>query len=109
MPVEGPQTAGARLIEAIHTALPPDVEFDEREQALLAAAVHQADDIAALEADIRTRGHVIDGAVNPSVREARQGRLTLSWLLSGLDLPDSKSFTQLRGQRAAEARWARAS
>ena len=28
-------------------------------------------------------------------------------LLAGIDLPDSKTFTELRGRRAIEARWAK--
>ena len=104
------KSAGERLTEAIHAALAPNTELDEREQALLDAAAAQADDLSALEADIRDRGHVLeDGRLNSSVREVRQGRLTLARLLSGLDLPDSKTFTELRGRRAAEARWAKAS
>jgi hypothetical protein len=103
-------TSGDRLTDAIHAALPPGIELDEREAALLAAAASQADDLSALEADIRARGQVLeDGRVNPAVREARQGRLTMARLLSGIDLPDSKTFTQLRGRRAAEAKWGNAS
>ena len=57
-----------------------------------------------LEADIRQRGQVLeDGRVNPSVREARQGRLTMARLLNGIDLPDSKSIAHLHARRAAEA------
>ena len=88
----------------------PGVELDEREQALLEAAAHQADAIAALEADVAERGHILDGArgarvVNPAVPEARQGRLALGRLLGGLDLPDSQSLTGLRAGKAARARW----
>jgi hypothetical protein len=63
-----------------------------------------------LEVSIREHGAVLeDGRVNPAVREARQGRLTMARLLGGIDLPDSRSFTQLRARRAAEARWGAAS
>ena len=103
-------TAGQRLTEAIHAALAPGTELDEREQALLDAAAAQANDLHALEADISARGQVLeDGRVNPSVREARQGRGTLARLLNGIDLPDSKSIGHLHARRAAEARWAKAS
>jgi hypothetical protein len=100
------QRAGAALEKMIREDLPEHVEFDPREEALLAAAAQQAEDIAALEADIRARGHVIDGGiVNPSVREVRQGRLALGRLLAGIDLPASASTTVLRAERAAKARW----
>ena len=82
---------------------------DPREEALLAAAARQADDVAALEADITKRGHVVDGLVNPSVREARQGRTALGRLLAGIDLPAAASTTALRAEKAAHARWKRAS
>ena len=85
------------------------VEFDTREEALLEAAVRQADDIAALEADIANRGHVVDELVNPSVREVRQGRLALARLLAGIDLPAAANTTALRAEKAAYARWKRAS
>jgi hypothetical protein len=98
-------SAGAALEREIRKAVPPGVEFDEREEALLAAAANQADDIAALEADIRDRGHVVDGVVNPSVREVRQARLALARLLSGIDLPAGASTTTLRAEKAARARW----
>jgi hypothetical protein len=85
------------------------VELDEREQVLLAAATRQADDVEALEVDITERGRVVDGKVNPCVMEARQGRTALGRLLSGLDLPDSRSLTEIRASKAAAARWDRES
>jgi hypothetical protein len=86
------------------------VELDGREEALLAAAAEQADALAALEKDIKTRGYMVNGAkgatvLNPSVAEARQGRLALGRLLGGLDLPSSESFTSLRASKAANTRW----
>jgi hypothetical protein len=97
-------SAGAALEREIRKAVPPGVEFDEREAVLLAAAANQADDIAALERDIRERSHMINGAVNPAVREARQARLALARLLSGIDLPGAASTTTLRAEKAARAR-----
>jgi hypothetical protein len=102
--------AGAALVRAIREGLPPGVELDEREEALLAAAAEQADALAALEKDIKTRGYMVNGAkgatvLNPSVAEARQGRLALGRLLGGLDLPSSESFTSLRASKAANTRW----
>jgi hypothetical protein len=104
------ESAGAALEQTIREALPPGVELDEREEALLSAAAHQADAIAALEKDIDARGHVVDSArggkvLNPAVPEARQGRLALGRLLGGLDLPHSRSLTGLRASKAATARW----
>lgn len=102
--------AGAQLEKVIRDDLPAEVELDPREILLLRAASAQADDVAALEADIRARGHVIDGGVvNPSVREARQGRIALGRLLAGIDLPQAASTTVLRAEKAAYTRWRRAS
>ena len=96
--------AGAALETSIRADLPPHVELDPREEALLEAAARQADDIAALEADIRARG-----LVNPALREVRQGRTALGRLLAGIDLPAAASTTVLRAEKAAQARWKRAS
>ncbi len=101
--------AGAELEQAIRSDLPESAELDPREEALLKAAMAQADDLAALEADIAARGRVIDGVVNPSVREARQGRTVLGRLLAGIDLPAAAPVTVLRAERAARARWRQAS
>jgi hypothetical protein len=101
-----PETAGEALQRVIRDDLPEGVELDPREEALLAAAAAQADDIAALEADVQERGHVLgDGSVNPSCREVRQGREALRRLLSGIDLPESATVTTLRAERAAHRRW----
>jgi hypothetical protein len=97
--------AGAALERAIRGDLPDHVELDPREEALLAAAVKQADDIAALEADVRARGHFVDGIVNPSVREARQGRLALGRLLAGIDLPAAFAPHEPRKVRSARPSW----
>ena len=105
----GQPGAGAALERVIRADLPAGVELDPREEALLAAAGRQADDIAALEADIAKRGRVVDGGINPSVREVRQGRLALGRLLSAIDLPAAANTTVLRAERAARARWQRAS
>lgn len=99
-------TAGAMLEAAVRDDLAPGVELDPREELLLAAASRQADDIAALEGDVDRRGHVLgNGAVNPSVKEARQGRLALARLLAGIDLPAGVPSTVLRAEKAAKARW----
>ncbi len=104
------ETAGERLSGAIRAGLPPGVELDEREEALLAAAAAQADDVEALEPDVLARGHVLDtGRLNPCVQEARQGRSALGRLLAGLDLPDSRSVTGIRASKAANTRWRAAS
>ena len=100
-------SAGQTLERAIREGLPRGMELDESEEALLAAAARQADAIAALEADVAERGHMIDGKLNPAVMEARQGRTALARLLSGLDLPGSKTLTALRAGKAAGARWHR--
>jgi len=101
--------AGVALEKMIRDDLPPHVELDPREEALLAAAAKQADDIAALSADVAERGHIVDGLVNPSVREVRQSRMALARLLAGIDLPAAASTTVLRAEKAARARWKPAS
>ena len=101
--------AGAALMKVVRDDLPTNVELDPREETLLQAAAAQADDIAALEVDIAGRGHIVDGAVNPSVREVRQGRTALARLLAGIDLPAAATTTVLRAEKAAHARWKRAS
>lgn len=103
-------SAGAVLERTIRDDLPPHVELDPREEELLRQASALVDDIAALDRDTAERGRVLaSGAVNPSVREARQGRVALGRLLAGIDLPGAASSTVLRAERAAQARWKRAS
>jgi hypothetical protein len=63
--------------------------------------------VVASAGDIAERGHVGGSSLNPSVQEARQGRTALGRLLSGIDLPESGSFTELRALRAGTARWQR--
>jgi hypothetical protein len=104
---------GLDLVEAIRTGLPPGVELDEREQALLDLAASQAGDVAAAEADIAERGYLVDGSrgqqvLNPSIAEVRQSRLALGKLLGQLDLPESTSDAVRTARRAAERRWSKA-
>jgi|GEM_PF-3987396 len=110
------RSAGARLRAEIERGLPPGMELDERERAILDLAARQADDLARLEADIAKRGTVVPGSragsqvLNPSLAEARQARLALGKLLAQLELPEpagARSEAARRAQRAAEARWAR--
>ena len=101
-------------IEAIREGLPAGVELDEREEAILDLASRQAADVAAAEADVRDRGYLVDGSrgqkvLNPSIAEARQGRLALGKLLGQLDLPESTREAVQGARRAAEARWGKAS
>ena len=83
---------GTEMVEAIRTGLPPGVELDEREEAILDLAARQARDVAAAEADIADRGYLVPGSrgqkvVNPSVAEVRQSRLALGKLLGQLGPP----------------------
>jgi uncharacterized protein with von Willebrand factor type A (vWA) domain len=99
------------LIESIRNGLPAGVELDEREEALLDLAAHQAEDIARAEADISERGFLVEGSrgqqvINPAVPEVRQGRLALGKLLGQLDLPESTRDAVRNARRAAESRWA---
>jgi uncharacterized protein with von Willebrand factor type A (vWA) domain len=105
--------AGATLIESIRQGLPPGVELDEREEALLDLAARQAGDVAALEADIAERGIRVEGSrgqpvLNPAVSEARQGRLALGKLLGQLDLPESTADVVRNARHAADTRWRKA-
>jgi hypothetical protein len=75
-------------------------------------AARQARDIAAAEADIATRGYLVESSrgqqvVNPSVAEVRQSRLALGKLLGALDLPESTREAVRDAKRAADARWRR--
>jgi uncharacterized protein with von Willebrand factor type A (vWA) domain len=105
---------GQRLVDAIVQGLPEGVELDEREEALLDLAARQARDVARCEADIETRGYLVEGShgqevVNPSLAEVRQSRLALGKLLGQLDLPESTRDAVRSARNAAEARWGRAS
>jgi uncharacterized protein with von Willebrand factor type A (vWA) domain len=102
------------LIEAIRNGLPPGVEFDEREETLLSLAARQARDVERAEADLDERGYLVPGSqgqqvVNPSVSEARQGRVVLGRLLGQLDLPESTRDAVNSARHAAETRWKTAS
>jgi uncharacterized protein with von Willebrand factor type A (vWA) domain len=109
-PVSEPATD---LIEAIRNGLPPGVEFDEREEALLSLAARQARDVERAETDLEDRGYLVPGSqgqqvVNPSLSEARQGRIVLGRLLGQLDLPESTREAVRSAGNAAETRWASA-
>jgi hypothetical protein len=102
------------LTETIRGGLPPGVELDEREEAILGLAARQARDIGALEADIKARGYLVEGSrgqevLNPSIAELRQSRLALGKLLGQLDLPESTRDAVRTARKAAEARWGKAS
>ena len=105
---------GTALIEAIRDGLPPAVELVEREEAILNLAASQARDVEQAEADLEQRGYLVAGSkgqevINPSVMEARQGRIAIGRLLGQLDLPESTREAVRSGRHAAETRWARAS
>jgi phage terminase small subunit len=98
------ETAGQALDRAIRAGLPPAMELDERETELLAQACRQADILERLDAHIDRHGVMNErGRLNPAVQEARQGRTALARLLGGLDLPHSRSLTQLRARKAGQA------
>ena len=94
--------------------MPPGVETDEREEALLDLAARQARDIGLAEADIVARGCLVPGSngqdvINPSIAEVRQSRIALGKLLGQLDLPESTRDAVRSARHAAESRWARPS
>jgi hypothetical protein len=77
--------ATAAAIDAIREGLPPGVELDDREEAILDLAARQAIDVARAESDLEARGYLVLGSrgqevVNPSLSEARSGRLALGKL-----------------------------
>ena len=100
------------LIASIKAGLPPSVELDEREEALLDLAARQLADIERAEQDIQDRGYLVGGSrgqavINPSIAEVRQGRLALGKLLGQLDLPESTADAVRTARQAAEKRWGR--
>lgn len=103
----------AALIQRITEALPKDHEWDEREEALLALAAAQAEDIDRLEDDVAANGVRVKGrsgeVLNQAFSEVRQARVALARLLGQVDIPESVSPASLHGRKAAEARWRQAS
>ena len=102
------------LIEAIREGLPPGVELDEREAAILDLAGRQARDVGRAEADIASRGYLVPGSkgqdvINPSIAEVRQSRIALGKLLGQLDLPESTRDAVRTARKAAETGWRHAS
>jgi hypothetical protein len=104
------------LWRSVTAGLPDDWELDERELAVLTLAARQADDVAALERALKRDGVTVAGSagqlrVNPLVPEVRQARLATGRLLGQLSLPDEQAQPRTdagrRGQKAAQARWAR--
>lgn len=99
-------------VEAVRDSLPPAIEWDEREQALLALALAQAADIDRLEADIAKRGVRVAGrgaeVLNQALGEVRQQRVALARLLGQLEIPESVSGRTVHATKAAEARWGKA-
>jgi P27 family predicted phage terminase small subunit len=114
-PPTGLGTAGRALWRKLHSELPDDAEFDERELALLALACKQTDDVAALEAAVKKHGRTVRGStgqvrVHPALSEIRQGRLAVKRLLDQIELTPPTPAQQLTSQRARQAvgkRWAR--
>jgi hypothetical protein len=106
--------AGEKLVKQFTDALADGEEYDERETALLDLARRQADDIDALEAQLKLEGASVAGSMgqsrlNPIFAELRQQRLALAKILHDVKLPDeglgaSKNSQQ---QRAARSRWDR--
>src|SRR4051794_5396169 len=94
-PPTGLQPPGRSLWRAMHAALPQDVEYDERELAILAQACRQADAVASLDAVLKRDGLTVVGSqgqprLHPAVTELRQGRIALARLLGDVELPDGK-------------------
>jgi len=117
-PSRGLGNRGRALFASVQRALPfneegEQLEFDEREVALLTMAARQADDVQRLEAVVKRQGPMVAGStgqpvVNPALIEARQGRLAITRLLGELSIPDEagepRTARSLRAQHAAETR-----
>ncbi len=104
---------GTALIEAIREDCPSASRWIS-EETLLNLAGRQARDVERTEADVAKRGYLVPGSqgqqvINPSLGEARQGRIAIGRLLAQIELPDSTRDAVKRAREAAEARWARAS
>lgn len=106
--------AGRALWYRVRFSVPDGFELDEREQAVLAMAASQADNLAALEAVLAEEGPMARGSknqrvVHPAMVEARLCRQAIGQLLSRLALPDDAGTSEAseRGRKAANARWAR--
>jgi hypothetical protein len=88
-------------------------DLTEGENLLLLEVARSLDEIealndAVLRDGITVPGHAGQTRVHPAVGEARQHRLLIAKLLHVLDLPGEESTVtpaQLRGRKAAAARW----
>lgn len=81
-------------------------ELDPREHAILAAACKQADDVAALEAALKSDGLTVTGStgqlrLNGVISELRQSRQAVAKLLVDLRLPSEDAPPMSAGQRRA--------
>lgn len=94
-------------------------DFEPHELAAVEQACAALDDVRRLEELLAEQGAVVEGStgqlkLSPVVGQLRASRLAASRLVRALELPvgDESSGeallpAQLRGKRAAEARWAR--
>jgi uncharacterized protein YjiS (DUF1127 family) len=75
---------GQQLENSIRSDLPPHVELDPREEALLGQPRPRPTTLRRLRQILRPGGVCLRAVlVNPAVREVRQARLALARLLSG--------------------------
>jgi hypothetical protein len=92
-------------------------DLSSSELELLDEVARLLDEIDELRAAIQRNGISVAGStgqarVHPALGEVRQHRLALGRLLAQLRLPDDEnesvpSLTQVRGRKAAKARWAK--
>lgn len=103
-PPTGTKASGRRLWQSVVK----DYELEEHELVLLRAAVATVDVIGMLQADIATRGPVVESPqgvkANPAVVEVRQQRLVLARLLAALRLPAGDEADVKRPQRRGGVR-----
>jgi len=105
------KTAGEALVGRITAELAAlGLEPDGMERELLSIAAKLADQLAALEADIKTNGvsTVISSGrpvVNPSVAAARQASLALAKILGGISMTEAPTVN-MKKRHAAQVRWA---
>jgi hypothetical protein len=114
-PPAGLGDAGKALYGQILEELPPGLEFDAREMALLERACTCADAVEALDQVVAEEGPTTTGSrgqtvVHPALQESRLQKIVLLRLLKALDLAadsDDETPAQTRARHAARARWAR--
>jgi hypothetical protein len=109
--------AGQALWDRVVSGLPEGFALTESEEAILALAARQADDLGSLEETIARHGTMTTGSkgqpvLNPAFAEARQARLAIGRLLGQIpevvdDGAETSTAAKEKARKAAQARWRR--